>query len=373
MYDLPIHIMKKGYVEDDDFYICLLCGEKIEKGVIYKVHDNMYEAEKYMKIHIREVHGSVFEYLIGLEKKVTGLSSHQNNLLKLFYEGKKDEEVQKILGIGSKSTVRNHRFVLKEKERQAKIFLILMELIKEKGTTSLRLDKANNGNKSLKDKYEIYKDDYDKILAKYFTQGLNGRIKTFNMKEKNRIVVLKQIIKRFETERRYTEKEVNKILKDVYEDFVTIRRYLIEYGFMERLDDCSEYWISEENNRIVEENKMERKKQLKQQYKDTKIEAGVYQITNISNKKVLIVATPNVKTINGRLMELRGGMHRNKELQDDWNKYGENSFEFDILEILKEPKEGFFDKKDELKKLELKWLNKLLPYGENGYNVESRK
>lgn len=29
------------------------------------------------------------------------------------------------------------------------------------------------------------------------------------------------------------------------EDYVTIRRYLIEYGFMERTNDCKEYWINE--------------------------------------------------------------------------------------------------------------------------------
>ena len=32
--------------------------------------------------------------------------------------------------------------------------------------------------------------------------------------------------------------------------------------------------------------------------------------------------------------------------------------------------EGFFDKKDELKKLEKKWLEKLQPYGERGYHKE---
>jgi hypothetical protein len=39
-----------------------------------------------------------------------------------------------------------------------------------------------------------------------------------------------------------------------------------------------------------------------------------------------------------------------------------------VLEILKEKEDGFFDKTEELKKLENKWLEKLQPYGEHGYN-----
>jgi hypothetical protein len=44
-----------------------------------------------------------------------------------------------------------------------------------------------------------------------------------------------------------------------------------------------------------------------------------------------------------------------------------------VLEVLEEPEEGFFDKKDELKRLEKKWLEKLQPFGENGYNTESTR
>ena len=48
-----------------------------------------------------------------------------------FYQGKSDKDIQKELEIGSSSTIRNHRFVFREKERQAKVFLALMELLNE--------------------------------------------------------------------------------------------------------------------------------------------------------------------------------------------------------------------------------------------------
>ncbi|WP_236719720.1 DUF2087 domain-containing protein [Neobacillus mesonae] len=33
------------------------------------------------------------------------------------------------------------------------------------------------------------------------------------------------------------------MLKSIYADFATIRRYLIEYGFMDRSKDCMKYWV----------------------------------------------------------------------------------------------------------------------------------
>jgi hypothetical protein len=124
--------LKQGYIRESDQYICLLCGKKTEIGIVYPEDGIYYEAEKYMRMHIEHSHQSVFDYLIGLDKRLTGLTEHQNSLLHLFHQGKSDGDIQKELGIGSPSTIRNHRFVLKEKERQSKVFLVLMELLKEK-------------------------------------------------------------------------------------------------------------------------------------------------------------------------------------------------------------------------------------------------
>ena len=123
--------LKNGYVEEEECYRCLLCEKKIDKGIVYPDEGILYEAVKYMGVHIKKEHQSVFEYLINLDKRLTGLSEHQNSLLRLFYQGKSDAEIQKEMGIGSSSTIRNHRFGLREKERQAKVFMVLMGLLKE--------------------------------------------------------------------------------------------------------------------------------------------------------------------------------------------------------------------------------------------------
>jgi hypothetical protein len=113
---------------------------------------------------------------------------------------------------------------------------------------------------------------------------------------------------------------------------------------------------------------VDRKKELKQLYKETKNEAGVFQIKNTKNQKIFIGSSMNLKNINGQQFQLNAGMHKNKSLQNDWKEFGGDSFVFEVLETLKEPENGYFDAKDELKKLEQKWLDQLQPYGERGYN-----
>ncbi|MCM3736567.1 GIY-YIG nuclease family protein [Bacillus cytotoxicus] len=113
---------------------------------------------------------------------------------------------------------------------------------------------------------------------------------------------------------------------------------------------------------------MDRKKELKQLYKETEIEGGIYCIRNTKNEKVYVESTKNFKAMSGRRLLLNMGSHMNKALQNEWKEYGADAFEFEILEVLKKKKTGYFNEKEELKKLEEKWLEKLQPYGERGYN-----
>lgn len=379
--------MERGYAEESDSFECLLCGFKTEKGIIYKQDDCLYEAKKYMTIHIQKAHGSVFDFLLGLDKKVTGLSEHQCRLLKLFYEGRSDAEIQKETGIGSSSTVRNHRFALRERERQAKVFLTLMSVL-DKSRKAPALIPPHETATMVDDRYNITDEENDTIIKKYFPQGADGPLKTFTMKEKNKIAVLRQLVKRFDKERIYTEKEVNEILKGAYDDFATLRRYMIEYGFMERKRDGSQYWVkidkdglkkkpemndSRENSKEKDKDKnmdADRKRELLEQYKHMKKKAGVYQIRNKVNNKIFVIAAPDLKSMNGKKFQLEVGSFVNHELQKDWNEYGEDSFVFEVLEELDEDREDFTNKNDELKILEKKWLEKLQPFGDKGYNKE---
>jgi hypothetical protein len=116
--------------------------------------------------------------------------------------------------------------------------------------------------------------------------------------------------------------------------------------------------------------KMDRKKELKMQYKETKTEAGVYQIKNTINQKILIGSTMNLKTLNGKKFELEMGVSTNRGLQQDLKEFGAKAFVIEELERLKVEEDRYTNLKSELKKLEEKWLDKLKPYGDQGYNTE---
>ncbi|TDF99778.1 DUF2087 domain-containing protein [Paenibacillus piri] len=235
--------LKSGYQREGDHWFCLLCGKSFEQGIIYSDEGTLYEAERFVRVHIERAHRSVFEYLIHLDKKLTGLTDHQNSLLRLFFQGKSDAEVQKELGIGSASTIRNHRFALKEKERQAKVYLAMMELLKEKDSHAPAFLDIHKSATMVDERYNVTREEKEQILNKYFPEGTDGPLKAFSRREKHKLVVLREIVKRFNPGQVYDEKEINQILGGVYSDFVTLRRYLIDYGFMDRKADGSEYWL----------------------------------------------------------------------------------------------------------------------------------
>lgn len=119
---------------------------------------------------------------------------------------------------------------------------------------------------------------------------------------------------------------------------------------------------------------MDRKKELKLRFKETDVEAGVYQIKNRINHKILIGSTRNLKTLNGiEFMLETNGYTTNKELQEEWNQFGKEAFTIGVLEKLKKKDEPYFNEKEALSELEEKWLEKLQPFGERGYNRRKKQ
>lgn len=244
-----IEDIKRGYVYDEkkDVYICIICGECFEKGIIYKDGDNFYEAEKYMKLHIIKKHGSVFDYLINMNKVYTGLTDIQSEYLDYYKNNLSDKEISKKMG-GSQSTIRNYRFKLREKEKQAKVFLAIMDIVKnekenfkeDKREELVTVHKTAN---MTDERFAMTESEEDKIIKNYFDK--EGHLKDFPSKEKKKIAVLRYILKNFKVGEKYNEKQVNLVLKRMYDDYVSIRRALIEYGFMDRKDDCSQYWVKD--------------------------------------------------------------------------------------------------------------------------------
>jgi len=69
-----------------------------------------------------------------------------------------------------------------------------------------------------------------------------GRLVSIPTQQSKRLIVLDHIAQDFEPGRRYTEREVNSILRERHPDAAALRRYLVDDGFMER--EAGEYWRS---------------------------------------------------------------------------------------------------------------------------------
>jgi hypothetical protein len=75
-------------------------------------------------------------------------------------------------------------------------------------------------------------DPWEMKVLNTFIQG--ERIRFIPAQQKKKLVLLRWLLEKFEKERAYTEKEVNEIIEPHYSDYCTLRRYLIDFGFMTR-------------------------------------------------------------------------------------------------------------------------------------------
>lgn len=74
-------------------------------------------------------------------------------------------------------------------------------------------------------------DEREKTLRNFFD---GKRLRSIPAKRKQRVIVLQKLLERFEPGKTYPEAEVNDILREAHEDYATLRRELVDYGFMVR-------------------------------------------------------------------------------------------------------------------------------------------
>lgn len=244
LWDATFDDLKTGYTKDGDTVRCLVCGSQYTIGEVYPLNGHYYDAEARMRIHMEEEHVSMLEVLLNYSHDFLGISEIQQEVLKLTAAGLSDKETAARKEL-SPSTIRSHRFKLREKERQAKMFLTVMSLLRDnRSTLSDENFCAVPSTASMRDdRYMVTEQEAAQVIAAYFDE--NGHLKNCPAKEKKKIVVLRQIIKNFKPGIRYTEKEINRTLERIYEDYPYLRRLLIEYGFLGRTDSGSEYWVKE--------------------------------------------------------------------------------------------------------------------------------
>lgn len=70
------------------------------------------------------------------------------------------------------------------------------------------------------------------------------------------------------------------------------------------------------------------------QYKEQANKSGIYFIRNISNNRIYVGSCKRFKTrFSDHIYSLNKNKHRNKFLQNDWNKCGPDFFVFEVIEV----------------------------------------
>lgn len=244
--NLSIGNIKQGYIanKESNSYECIVCGKKFETGEVYIVGNRFFEAERAVKSHVEQEHNDYLHQLIEHKSKYNTLTENQKQLFRLFANNKPDKEIAEELKV-SISTIRHQKFMFREKAKQAKLYLAIYESVfAHKGEGRNAIMPVHDYAKMVDERYVVTQEEREHILQTSFITLNPLKLKAFSPKEKKKVVILSKIIEQFKHGKEYSEKEVNEILLSIYEDFVTIRRYLIEYGFMRRNKECTKYWLT---------------------------------------------------------------------------------------------------------------------------------
>lgn len=102
----------------------------------------------------------------------------------------------------------------------------IMDIIKEE---SAQADEQQEREKAYR----------QKVIDAFFSYG---KLKAIPSQRKKERIVLEEIAKSFEKEKKYTEREVNITIADYHDDFCTIRRDMIAEGIL--LRDKEFYWLA---------------------------------------------------------------------------------------------------------------------------------
>jgi hypothetical protein len=104
----------------------------------------------------------------------------------------------------------------------------------------------------------------------------------------------------------------------------------------------------------------------KKESKQAKRPMGVYRIRNTRNNKSYVGFDIDLSArINRHKAELNFGSHRNRELQVEWNPFGESFSQFEVLDELNHKENSPASPIEELQVLAEMWTRKLEKAGDS--------
>ena len=151
------------------------------------------------------------------------------------------EELAAMLNLRA-STISHHLSFLKHvglvsarAEGYYNIYQLEKEALQEK---SRLLESVQDMDAGIQD---VDMDAYDRKVVADFSLP-DGRLKNIPAQRKKLEIILRHIVKVFKPGMRYSETQVNTLLKPFHEDTATLRRELVGYHLMEREGGGGEYW-----------------------------------------------------------------------------------------------------------------------------------
>ena len=157
------------------------------------------------------------------------------------------EQIAEMLGIGS-STVSHHL------ARLSKTGLVSARAESYYSIYHLNIDRLESLSKELLSSEtlpavtaEINLDAYDQKVIRNYTEP-DGTLKSIPTQMKKLLAVLRYVVRDFQPETIYSEKEVNQILGKYHEDYAQLRRELVEFHLMAREGGGGTYWLVEQQD-----------------------------------------------------------------------------------------------------------------------------
>lgn len=197
---------------------------------------------KTLQTHLTEVHGGNLKALIHLESRYNTLTVKQQELLGAFATGIKDRDLAEQTGVTA-ATIRHQKFTFREKAKQAKLYLATYQAVFAQENPHDRLLDLPQHPQDPDDRWVITEDEAAKVLQHYFDFDREPlRLIRWPKKQKAVIVILTRIIDEIPAHQQFTEPEINAYLKPIYFDYTMVRRFLIEYHFLQRTTDGTAYW-----------------------------------------------------------------------------------------------------------------------------------
>ncbi len=185
------------------------------------------------------------------------MSDEQLQLLLQFFKVMADESRLKIIGLlstGERSvgelaellglqepTISHHLGRLRglglvdvRAEGTSRIYWLNRKRLEALNRELLRVDEADSWIG------EVDMDEAERKIISAYVE--NGRLKQLPSKQKKLLVILRWLSAEFEPEKRYTETDVNNILRHYHDDYASLRREMVDFHLLERESDGNLYW-----------------------------------------------------------------------------------------------------------------------------------